>query len=92
MIMEGRPSVAVVIEGEGRGCSAWVVGGWKWEILSTTSKEKLFKNRGGTRGGTQERAWYGDVAASSHHKACRTRGQKSRVKRSPSLLRNSSHK
>ncbi len=77
-----------VIEGGWRvgGCSAWVVGGWKWEILSTTSKEKLFKNRGGNRGGTQERAWYGDVAESSHHRACRTSGQKSRVKGSPSPI------
>ena len=93
MIMDGRqgrPSILLLLSSRvrvGAVLLAWLVGGWKWEILSTTSKEKLFKNRGGNRGGTQERAWYGDVAASSHHKACRTRGQKSRVKRSPYLPR-----
>eukprot|EP00986_Skeletonema_menzelii_P003892 scaffold1261_cov155-Skeletonema_menzelii.AAC.2 len=31
-----------------------------------------------------ERAWYGDVAESSHHRACPTSAQKSRAQRSPS--------
>eukprot|EP00986_Skeletonema_menzelii_P014925 scaffold10580_cov124-Skeletonema_menzelii.AAC.1 len=31
-----------------------------------------------------ERGWYGDVAESSHHRACPTSAQKSRAQRSPS--------